>query len=279
MPLWVPLRWVCPVDPPPTFPPYRCGRKECDMPRNWRSRTLGIVGIGALIVGAGVLVAAPAGAAPVADAAALRAAITSGNTADSADEIELVSGATYSLPGGSCKDENDNAAGDLDIRRSKPVKIFTADGSAPAILETTCPDQRIIDFGGAQNVGTGKLTLRNVVLRNGHAPNRDDGANIGGAVLSIGEVIIENSVFENNAAGNGSDGTADRPAGGQGGLGGAVFALAAVTIDGSTFTGNKAGNGGAGFGSSTKACEGGGGREGGPGCAVPAVTVTHSRVT
>lgn len=249
------------------------------MRRNWRSRTLGILGVGALVMGAGVVVAAPAGAAPVADAAALRAAIESVNGAGADTEIELVSGTTYSLPGGSCKDENNNAAGDLDIRRSHALKIFTADGSAPAILESTCPDQRIIDFGGAPNEGTGKLTLRNVVLRNGHAPNRDDGANLGGAILSTGEVIVENSVFENNTAGDGSTGNADRPGGGAGGFGGAIFSLAPVTIDGSTFTGNKAGNGGAGFGQTTKECDGGPGGQGGAVFALQGLTITDSTFT
>lgn len=249
------------------------------MPRTWWSRTFGIVGIGALVVGAGLVVAAPASAAPVADADALRTAVSNLNGAGPAAEIELVSGTTYSLPGGSCKDENDNAAGDLDIRRSQPLKIFTPDGTPPAILETTCDDQRIIDFGGVPNEGTGKLTLRNVVLKNGHAPNAVDGRNLGGAVLSAGDLAIENAVFENNIAGNGVGGNADRPAGGAGGFGGAVLALGVVTIDGSTFTGNKAGNGGNGFGNTGKACDGGLGGQGGAVLAVSGLTITNSTFT
>jgi hypothetical protein len=238
------------------------------------------LGAGALVIGAGVVVAAPASAAPVADAAALRAAVSNLNGAGADAEIELVPGAVYSLPGGSCKDENNNAAGDLDIRRSHALKIFTPDGQAPAILEMTCPDQRIIDFAGVPNEGTGSLTLRNLVLRNGHAPNAGDGRNIGGAVLSAGgDLTVQNVVFENNSAGNGGDGTTDRPEGGAGGFGGAILALGAVTIDGSTFKGNKAGNGGKGLGGTTKGCDGGVGGQGGAVIAITSLTITNSTFT
>lgn len=249
------------------------------MPGLW-SRSLGIVGTGALVIGAGIVIAAPASAAPVADAAALRASVSNLNGGGPDADIELVPGAVYSLPGSTgCKDENANASGDLDIRRSHALKIFTPDGQPPAVLEMTC-DQRIIDFGGVPNEGTGSLTLRNVVLRNGHAPNADDGRNLGGAVLSAGgDLTIQNVVFENNTAGDGGAGTTDRPEGGTGGFGGAIVALGAVTIDGSTFKGNKAGNGGKGFGGTTKGCDGGTGGQGGAVIAVTSLTITNSTFT
>jgi uncharacterized repeat protein (TIGR01451 family) len=253
------------------------------MPRNWRSRTLGIVGIGALIVGAGVVVAAPAGAAPVADVAALRAMVSSLNTSGLAADIELSPGVTYTLPGSvGCKeDDNTNASGDLDIRRNQPLKIFTPDGQAPAILEMTCPDQRVIEVRGVDGGTPGLLTLRNVVIRNGHAPAKADGANLGGGVLSFGDVAVENSVFENNTAGDGVPGTAGTPEdpgepGGDGGSGGAVAAQGAVTISGSTFTGNRAGAGGAGTGNSNDNCDGGFGGQGGAVLAVGGLTITNS---
>jgi hypothetical protein len=245
-----------------------------------RSRTLGIVGAAALIIGAGVVVASPASAAPVADVAALRAAVTSLNGTGPAAEIELAPGVVYSLPGGKCADENNNAAGDLDIHRSQALKIFTPDGKPPAVLEMTCPDQRIIDFGGVPNVGTGSLTLRNLVLRNGHAPKAGDGGNIGGAVRSLGgDLTVQNVLFENNSAGDGPDGTANDPQGGFGGFGGAILALGRVTIDGSTFKNNKAGNGGKGFGGTTKGCDGGDGGQAGAVLAVLSLTITNSTFT
>jgi uncharacterized repeat protein (TIGR01451 family) len=257
------------------------------MPRNWRSRTLGIVGIGALVVGAGIVVAAPAGAAPVTDAAALRAAVTNLNTPGPATEIELSPGVTYTLPGpGGCKDDDENLVGDLDIVRTNALKIFTPDGQAPAILEMTCDNQRVIEVRGIDGGTPGPLTLRNVVIRNGHAQAKADGANFGGGVLSFGDVVVENSVFENNTAGDGVpgiSGTAAAPgrSGGDGGAGGALAAQGSVTISGSRFTGNKAGAGGAGVsdpavGGSNDDCDGGSGGQGGAVLAFTGLTVTTS---
>lgn len=234
---------------------------------NWRSKVLGTVGVAAVVVGAGLVVAAPASAAPVADADALREAVSNLNGAGPTDEIELAPGVKYTLPGAAgCKNEDSNASGDLDIARSNPIKIFTPDGQPPAVLEMTCDSasspQRVIQ------VLRGKLTLRNVVVRNGHAPTGTGG----GGVQSAGEVAVENASFEGNTAGAGKDGTtagdqctgAAGGEGGFGGQGGAVLAMGGLTVSDSTFASNLAGNGGNG-GNGSCGKPGGAGGDGGSG--------------
>jgi len=262
------------------------------MSRNWRSRTLGIVGVGALVVGAGLVVTSPASAAQVGDADALRSAISDLNGTGPAAEIELVPGATYSLPGSAgCAEEQGNASGDLDILRSNALKIYTPDGQAPAVLEMTCDaekspqrvikmlpfrtddlrdlgDQRSLTAAAADSVG--KLTLRNVTVRNGHAPRLASARAWGGAVLSAGDVSLENVRMENNAAGDGIAGDEKRADGQAGGSGGAVFALGNVHVEGSTLTGNRAGRGGDGMSRATtpsgdNGCDTRAGGNGGPG--------------
>jgi uncharacterized repeat protein (TIGR01451 family) len=252
------------------------------MPRSWGSRSLKIVGIGALVVGAGLVVAAPANAAPVSDVAALRQAVNSANSAHAAADIELVPGTTYSLPGaGGCG--NGANAGDLSIASGQPVKIFTPDGQAPAVLEMTCDPattpQRVIQVLPDASGKTGKLTLRNVVIKNGHSPNQVDGGNFGGGVLSTGDVAVENSTFDGNTAGDGRTGDQKTAEGGAGGFGGGLAADGVVTIDGSTFTGNRAGNGGNGFAEQASSCDGGLGGEGGAVVATRGLTITNSTFT
>jgi hypothetical protein len=236
------------------------------------------------VIGAGLVVAAPANAAPVADVAALRQAVSDLNGTGPADEIELAPGITYSLPGaGGCDNEDNNVAGDLDVRRSQPLKIFTPDGQQPAILEMTCDQekepQRVLDVQGIGAGQAGKLTLRNIVIKNGHAPAGTGGNNFGGGVLATGDVAIENTTFENNIGGDGLAGNTANPAGGVGGFGGAVIAGGVVTIVGSTFTGNRAGAGGNGLGGNDKACDGGLGGQGGAVLALAGLTITNSTLT
>ncbi|HEV2780258.1 MAG TPA: choice-of-anchor Q domain-containing protein [Actinophytocola sp.] len=242
------------------------------MRRAWRSRTLRILGVGALAMGAGLVVVSPAEAAPVADATALRAAVTDLNGEGPAAEIELVPGTTYSLPGDAgCDDEDDNKSGDLDIRRSQPLKIFAPAGQAPAVLDMTCdpaktPDRVIHVRAPERASAVGKLTLSNVVIKNGHAPNGPAlGRNLGGGVLSGGDVDLLNVRFENNTAGDGGPGDAGGGNGRAGGSGGAVAAFGVLSIDGSTFTGNRAGAGGAGLGLADGKCTGAAGGHGGIG--------------
>jgi hypothetical protein len=250
------------------------------MPKNWPSRLLGTIGVGALVIGAGLVVAAPASAAPVADVAALRQAITDANGTGPATQIELTPGTTYSLPGaGGCKNDDDNATGDLDVRRSQSLKIFTPDGQPPAVIEMTCEAERVLHVQGIDAGPAGELILRNVVIRNGHAPVATDGGNFGGGVFSSGAVTVENSTFENNSAGDGKAGVAGDPAGGPGGFGGAILAGGLVTIDGSTFTGNRAGAGGNAVEGDAKPCNGGLGGQGGAVLAIAGLTITNSTFT
>jgi uncharacterized repeat protein (TIGR01451 family) len=134
--------------------------------------------------------------------------------------------------------------------------------------------QRVFKVQGTKGPA-GKLTLRNVVIKSGHAPNKGSG----GGVLSTGDIAVENSTFDGNVAGNGVNGTADSPAGSPGGFGGGLAAIGKITIDGSTFTGNRAGNGGNGFADPAKSCAGGIGGEGGALVAVSGLTITNSTFT
>lgn len=234
-----------------------------------------IAGLTAIVAGTGLTVAAPASAAPVPDAVSLRAEISRLNGTGPEAEIELVPGVVYALPGATaCYDEDDNRYGDLDVRRTQPLKIFTLDGAAPAVLRMECDPatspQRILDVKAPPGLyGAGRLTLRNVILRDGHAPT---GVPLGdgGAVRSVGNIVIENSRFENNAAGAGNPSKTAGLAGERGGSGGAVATFGTVTIDGSTFSGNEAGSAGAGF-STTAPCTAVGASGGGPGGAGGAV--------
>lgn len=221
-------------------------------------------------IGAGLVWSSPA-KGQVANTVALRAAFDNLNGNGPAAEIQLLPGVTYVLPGGAtCSDEDGNLAGDLDIRRSQPLRIFTPDAQAPAILLMTCDPatspQRLIDvLPPTGSSATGTLTLRNVIIRNGQAPAGQSG----GGVRSTGDVVLQRVVFENNAAGRGADGEESSISGKSGGSGGAVSADGSVIIETGTFRLNRAGDGGNGIASTSSASlSGAPGGAGGAGGAV-----------
>lgn len=256
------------------------------MVNRWVMRSAGVL---ALVTGTTLWSVTAASAAPVGDAAALRMAITDLNGTGPAAEIELTPGVTYLIGSTEgCADNDNNASGDLDIQRSNPLKIFTPDGQPPAVLQMACDPatapQRVLQTLDPDGGTAGKLTLRNLVIKSGHA--RADGVGHGGGVLSQGDLALEHVRFENNAAGDGEPGAADMRNGGAGGSGGAVAAVGAVTIESSVFTGNRAGKGGDGFsGTQSVPCDasaGGNGGRGGSGGAVLALqglTITNSTFT
>lgn len=113
------------------------------------------------------------------------------------------------------------------------------------------------DFSGAGvRAAVGTLELVDMLFSDNAASDAADAvagfgnaqvAGDGGAVFSAGPVIVIDSEFTNNRAGNGGDGNdnGDVPSGG--GSGGAISTrFSSLTISGSEFVANHAGNGGGG---------------------------------
>ena len=215
-----------------------------------------------------VLAAIPAAAsaAPVADEAALRAAVDATNVSDDpADEIELAGGATYTFEGAQCSaanpDEDLNASGDLDIDRSQDLLVFTDIDDPPASIEMACARERVLEV-----VSASELTLRNVRITGGAATGVG-----GGGVLTQGDLVLDRSRFADNLARDGANAGDLLPEAGDGGGGGAVYAQGNVTALESEFARNLAGSGGNGLDQvpcGTPAMTGGAGGDGGSGGAI-----------
>ena len=248
--------------------------------RHLPRKVLALVGLAALTTGASVagFNVNPAAADPVADIQELRAAIDEANADPGAETIDLVAGVTYAIAEDECgdaldSDDDANETGDLDVhtfnpndQNSQDLTIQTPTG-APAIILVSCDDpevagdqQRAIEafapsiIGPApqDTVGLGTLTLRNVVIRNGHAPEdfADFGTDsFGGGVFAHGaNLVLENVTLDGNRVSDGDDGIPFQSSFGEnGGNGGAVAVIVGdLIVSGSTFTGNRAGHGGDG---------------------------------
>lgn len=177
------------------------------------------------------------------------------------DTIELPSGIyTLTLAG---PNEDDNAAGDLDIKSA-------------ITIQGTGADRPLIDGNQLDRVlqvhASATVTLTNITISNGRAP---DGASSsenaghggdGGGIANAGTLTLSDCAVSNNRAGDGDWGRSvdiaggDGCAGGDGGAGGGIANTGTMTLAGCDISGNETGNGGSAAGSCT---EGGAGRGGG----------------
>jgi hypothetical protein len=246
-----------------------------------------------LFVASGLVVsAAPASAAPAADIDELRSAIDEANADPGNETIDLVANTTYAIAGDDCElagdDDDANVAGDLDVfllddsSNPQDLTIQTPSG-APAIIEVSCPLTRAIEVVNtvgetvtvAENPNVGTLTLSNVIVRGGRAPDDGAGGNGGGVSAPFANLVFTDVSFDDNRAHEGIDGNDDIPDGSAAGNGGAVALTGGtMTVTGSTFTNNHAGKGGTGW---TNTCDvpfeipAGRGGSGGSGGAIVAV--------
>jgi hypothetical protein len=104
--------------------------------------------------------------------------------------------------------------------------------------------------------GAPSLTIDNLTLQNGHAPEGEPGGigTDGGAIYAHGPVTVISSIITNCSAGNGGqgkDGTIGGD-GGSGGNGGAIYTDSLATIISSTIVQCSSGNGGSGGTGSTQ---------------------------
>jgi len=149
--------------------------------------------------------------------------------------------------------------------------------------------------------GNVSLTVDNLTLQNGRAPNGANGGTDiyglpetgghggdGGAISAFGSVTIVSSVLTGCSAGNGGRGGpgdfGGNPGaiGGTGGSGGAVNSTFGVTLADSTISSCNGGNGGTGGISGGMMSQGGAGGDGGSGSAVSSdypVTITSSYIS
>jgi CSLREA domain-containing protein len=168
----------------------------------------------------------------------LRAAIAEANVATGGSEITVPAG-TYTLSLTSGAD-----AGDLDITRSVTI---TGAARQPG------PDATTIDGNGTDrilDIAGGNVTVRGVVLRNGHPATGDGGAArvAAGAALTVRDSAIHDNTAE-RGGGIESDGTLTV---GTSALyrnqstqrGGGIYATGSLTVGNTTLSGNTASGGG-----------------------------------
>ncbi len=111
------------------------------------------------------------------------------------------------------------------------------------------------------------ITLINMTIENGTAPNGKPVGSSGGAIYNSGNLTVINVTFTGNNAGNGISGT-DGGDGGSGGSGGAIYNNGNLTLTNSIFAGNNAGNGAPGDSDYSNLKFGGSGGNGGAGGAI-----------
>ncbi|HMZ06987.1 MAG TPA: sortase [Anaerolineales bacterium] len=177
----------------------------------------------------------------------LREAVGAANNAPGADTITIPAGTYLLTIAGS--DENNNAAGDLDVLGAGSSLTIIGAGEAATIIQQTTTDRifHILsgnfsvsaltitngnvngDGGGIYNDTGSDMTINNVTLSN----NISDGSFGGGAIRAFtGTILIDQSTFSNNTASNSNGGGAIL-------FGGGESAAPVVTVTDSTFTGNK----------------------------------------
>jgi PGF-pre-PGF domain-containing protein len=206
------------------------------------------------------------------------------NTAGDGDTILLNPGAAYTQH-------------DIEIAKNITIGANTAAGGNPS---NTVIDAQ--SLGRVFNVsGNVSLTVDNLTLQNGRAPDGADGVTIphslprpgghggdGGAISAFGTVTILSSLITGCSAGNGgTGGPGDSDfnpgaAGGEGGSGGAINSTFGVTIADSTISSCLGGNGGNGGISGGMMSPGGNAGNGGSGGAVSSdypITITSSHIS
>ncbi|MEY2452788.1 MAG: hypothetical protein QOD92_2362 [Acidimicrobiaceae bacterium] len=234
-----------------------------------------------LFVAASLVVSGGPASAAVTGIAELRLAVTEANFDSGNETINLAPSATYSISGDECEaggeDDDANTIGDLDVflldesNNPQDLTIQTPSGM-PAVIVVSCPLTRAIevvsnvgDVSAAENANVGTLTLRNVIVRGGRAPDDSQPENTqpgdddftagsgGGVFAPLANLAFTDVVFDDNRAGDGEDGDDNNPNGESGGFGGAVALLGGtLTATHSTFTNNGAGDGNDGF---TNTCD------------------------
>ncbi len=170
---------------------------------------------------------------------------------------------------------DDNSTGDLDMAAPGPVTITGAGVGATTISAATLGN-RIL------HVVSGTVTLEDLTLTGGHAPNGKDGVDgfvdshgishdpvppgdgfNGGAIFNGGTLKLDHVAVTDDFAGNGGKGgngetLVTGTSGGKGGAGGGIDNVGQLTLTDVTMSGNHAGDGGVGG-------DGGAGGQGGQG--------------
>ncbi len=164
-------------------------------------------------------------------------------------------------------DTDDNRSGDLNITRARNLTVVGA-GSARTVIDASGLGDRVLSIASGARV-----TLTNLALRGGHAPNGIPGAPGaggvvcaagggategagGGGILNAGTLTLRTTLVSGNTAGSGGaggtggaqTGLAGCPggSGGAGGSGGGIYNAGTLTVDRSTFRADVAGAGGPG---------------------------------
>ncbi|MCY2990553.1 MAG: hypothetical protein NTY19_22150, partial [Planctomycetota bacterium] len=156
-------------------------------------------------------------AADAAGRATLRAAVMQANTTTGADTIFLPAGRYPLTLAGT--GENSAATGDLDVTESLTI---VGAGAAVTTIDAGALDRVFQTLAGV------RLNLIGVTVTGGAAPGGEDG----GAILSAGPLLVENSILSGNSAGR---------------HGGGILGSGIVTITGSTLSNNMSGVDGGGL--------------------------------
>lgn len=192
------------------------------------------------------------------------ATATDCGTADNAGNTIALGPTTYTLlipTAGS----DDNSTGDLDVHGTTGLRIAGAGLGVTTISGSAPLKDRLL------NVVSGGVTLQNLTLKNGHAPDGADGVGSaltslpptagkpgsdGGAISNSGTLSLDHVVVTNNSAGKGGIGGSANPSapsspgatGGNGGRGGGIYnaPATALNLTDVTLSANRSGNGGTG---------------------------------
>lgn len=148
--------------------------------------------------------------------------------------IHLPDTATFSVTDGPYDADGPNGLPDV-------TGNYVIEGHGANITRSTdigTPQFRLLHIAAS-----GELTLRDVVISNGHAPDGLDGSAgfHGGGIYNQGELMLAGSAISNNRSGDGGN---SLYSGGDGGAGGGIYNVGALTVAGSMITGNAAGDGG-----------------------------------
>jgi hypothetical protein len=189
------------------------------------------------------------------DVAGLIAAITTSNSNNQADMINLAAGSTYTLSAADNSDFGPTGLPNI-VLDGSPANKLTINGNGATIGRSTAsgtPAFRLLDVAAGAS-----LTLENLTLQNGLASGL--GVSVrGGAIYSQGTLALNGVTVQNNTA-QGTDGASGSRGPGGDARGGAIYVGGgAVTLNNSTLSDNGAqggrgadgdigGNGGAAWG-------------------------------
>jgi hypothetical protein len=148
------------------------------------------------------------------DPAALVTAVANANTAAGPDVLNLAAGCTYSLktPNNYWYGPNGLPAISSDITiegNGAVIERSAVQGTPPFRLFFVGADPTDPDTLNYVSPGAGKLTLKSLTLRGGHAKGEDGeagggGAGMGGAIFSQGQVSLDRVTATNNHAQGGN---------------------------------------------------------------------------